>query len=332
MKIDTNKYLSEMTTTGIGGLVSLVFWPTNHPELIEALRFCNDRKMPFFVLAGGSNTIFPDDKLVYSQAVINIKEFNTFEIKEQDGKTIFELDPGMELQKMVDLAMEQGLAGAVGLNRVPGTIGGAVVGNAGAYGTETKDIVQKIEFIRLSEVKKQPDWINIYSLENSECFFGYRDSLFKQDKDILITRIYLEFTKSKDIEADKIKYDEITTKRDEIYPKGFQSPGSLFKNILFSTLPKEVQKNIPADWVVFGDKLPVGKLLENIDAKGFQIGQMKQRETHANIMTNLGGGTFADANKIVTELQKKVYAKFGIEIEPEVRFIPKNFREFFESN
>ena len=330
MKIDTNKYLSEMTTTGIGGLVSLVFWPTNYSELVEVIRFCNERKMSFFVLAGGSNTIFPDKDLKYGQAVINIKGFSEYEIKEQGNKTIIELDPGVELQTVVDLTLENNLGGAVGLNRVPGSIGGAVVGNAGAYGTETRDIVQKIEFIRLSEVKKQPDWINIYSLDNSECFFGYRDSLFKHDRDIMIIRIYLEFQKSEKPEVDKAKYDEIATKRDGIYPKGFQSPGSLFKNILFSSLTKEVQQNIPGDWVVFGDKLPVGKLLENVDAQGFQIGQMKQRNTHANIMTNLGGGTFSDANKVVEELQKKVYKKFKIEIEPEVRFIPKDFKDFFD--
>jgi UDP-N-acetylmuramate dehydrogenase len=330
MKIDTNKNLSEITTTGIGGLVSLVFWPTNYPELIEAIRFCNDRKMPFFVLAGGSNTIFPDKDLTYGQVVINIKEFAGIEITTQDDMTIFELDPGVELQKVVDLAIQNGLGGVIGLNRVPGTIGGAVVGNAGAYGAETKDLVQKIEFIRFSEVKKQPDWVKIYTLQNSECFFGYRDSLFKQDKDILITRIYLELKNSSNPEEDQSKYDEIANKRDSIYPKGLQSPGSLFKNILFSSLSKKVQSNIPPEWVVFGDKLPVGKLLENIGAQGFQVGQMKQRDTHANIMINLGGGTFADANKVVKELQKKVYDKFGIEIEPEVRFIPKNFREFFE--
>ena len=330
MKIDTNKYLSEMTTTGIGGLVSLVFYPTNYSELVEVIRFCNERKMSFFVLAGGSNTIFPDKDLKYGQAVINIKGFSEYEIKEQGNKTIIELDPGVELQTVVDLTLENNLGGAVGLNRVPGSIGGAVVGNAGAYGTETRDIVQKIEFIRLSEVKKQPDWINIYSLDNSECFFGYRDSLFKHDRDIMIIRIYLEFQKSEKPEVDKAKYDEIATKRDGIYPKGFQSPGSLFKNILFSSLTKEVQQNIPGDWVVFGDKLPVGKLLENVDAQGFQIGQMKQRNTHANIMTNLGGGTFSDANKVVEELQKKVYKKFKIEIEPEVRFIPKDFKDFFD--
>ena len=329
MKIDTNKHLSEMTTTGIGGLVSLVFWPTNYPELVEAIRFCNERKMGFFVLAGGSNTIFHDKDLKYGQAVINIKEFSEYEIKEQDNKTIIELDPGAELQTVVDLTLENHLGGAIGLNRVPGSIGGAVVGNAGAYGTETRDIVQKIEFIRLSEVKKQPDWINIYSLENSECFFGYRDSIFKHDRDILITRIYLEFQKSPNPDEDKAKYDEIATKRDAIYPTGFQSPGSLFKNILFSSLTKEVQQNIPSDWVVFGDKLPVGKLLENVDAQGFQVGQMKQRDTHANIMTNLGGGTFSDAVTVVEELKKKVLKKFKIEIEQEVRFIPKDFKDFF---
>jgi UDP-N-acetylmuramate dehydrogenase len=331
MKVETNKNLSEMTTTGIGGLVSLVFWPTNYPDMIEALRFCNDRKLPYFVLAGGSNTIFPDKKLKYNQAVLNISQWNQFDVKNQGEKTIFELDPGVDLQKVVDKALELELSGATGLNRVPGTIGGAVVGNAGAYGAETKELVQKVEFIRLSEVRKQPDWINIYSLDNSECWFGYRDSLFKQDRDILITKVYLELHKSVNQALEVIKYNEIALKRDAVYPKGFKSPGSLFKNILFSSLDSKIQKNVPQDWVVFGDKLPVGKLLESIDAQGFRIGDIQQRPTHANIMTNLGEGTFQDATKVVSELQTKVKSKYGIEIEPEVRFVPENFADFFEN-
>jgi UDP-N-acetylmuramate dehydrogenase len=354
MKTLLNQYLRDYNTIRIGGKVRWMFFPHSSSELLEAINFARFNKAPFFILAGGSNTVFDDKGMNSRQVVINLSEMDNFEYRMSgdtpsaslppllgkgeflQGKTIskqqfieIECEPGMVLQSVVDLALDGNAGGMVGLNRVPGTIGGAVVGNAGAYGCEAMSFVDKVEYIDLQEVIKQPNWVNVHILDNQGCGFGYRDSIFKHNKNWLITNIHLRVPIDADLSPAIAKYNEIAIKRDAIYPKGFASPGSLFKNILFSTLPAEVQKNIPAEWVMYGNKLPVGKLLENLGCQGFGIGDIQMRPTHANIMTNLGNATFANAIDTVKILQKQVKEKFGIDIEPEVRFIEGDFSKFW---
>jgi UDP-N-acetylmuramate dehydrogenase len=362
MKVLFNQYLRDYNTVKIGGKVRWMFFPFNAGEIIEAIKFAWLNKAPFFILAGGSNTIFDDVAINSRQVVINLSDMDNLEVSMLDDKlndkTVagkyqlakgvapkvtgvslgdkpkpqflhLESDPGVQLQKIVDTALDNNAGGMVGLNRVPGTIGGAVVGNAGAYGCEIMSFVDKVEYIDLGEIIKQPNWVNVDILENKDCQFGYRDSIFKHNKNLLVTNIYLKIPIDIDLGPAIAKYNEIAIKRDAIYPKGFASPGSLFKNILFSTLPLEVQKKIPASWVMYGDKLPVGKLLESLGLQGFTNGKIQMRPTHANIMTNIGGATYRDAKETVMILQTKVKEKFGIDIEPEVRLIDGDFTKFW---
>ena len=380
MKVLLNQYLKNYNTIRIGGKVRWMFFPVNASEIIEATKFSWNNKTPFFILAGGSNTVFEDVGMNSRQVVINLAEMDNLEVNNinqncsknkvchpelvsgskklgiskatpsatlppllkkgessiicfaQDLQIKFlriETDPGVLLQKIVDCALENTAGGMVGLNRVPGTIGGAVVGNAGAYGCETMSFVENVEYIDLDEIIKQPNWVNIHTLRNKDCHFGYRDSIFKHNKNLLITNIHLKIPIDIDINQAISKYNEIAIKRDKIYPKGFASPGSLFKNILFDSLSPEVQKNIDPSWVMYGNKLPVGKLLESLGLQGFTHGKIQMRPTHANIMTNLGGATYRDAKETVEILQAKVKERFGIDIEPEVRFIDGDFAKFW---
>jgi UDP-N-acetylmuramate dehydrogenase len=375
MKVLFNQYLRDYNTIRIGGKVRWMFFPINASEIIEAIQFCSQNKVAFFILAGGSNTVFDDVGLAARQVVINLSEVDSLELvcenttinksesfhpeldsgpkiagiaktshqalpatpQEGDLNTsafnpdflTIQTDPGTSLQRIVDLALENKAGAMVGLNRVPGTIGGAVVGNAGAYGCETMSFVEKVEYIDIAEVIKQPNWVNVHILENKGCQFGYRDSIFKHNKNWLITNIHLKIPINIDLGPAIAKYNEIATKRDAVYPKGFASPGSLFKNILFDTLPLEVQQNIPDSWVMYGNKLPVGKLLESLGLQGFGVGKIQMRPTHANIMTNLGGATYKDAKETVKILQAKVKDKFGIDIDSEVRFIDGDFTKFW---
>jgi UDP-N-acetylmuramate dehydrogenase len=378
MKVLFNQYLRDYNSIRIGGKVRWMFFPVNASEILEVIKFAWLNKAPFFILAGGSNTVFDDVGINSRQVVINLSEMDNLEVKSepfynsilevchpeldsgskklgvssttssallpplQRGELVTppisknlmqflrtESNPGVLLQKIVDTALDNNAGGMVGLNRVPGTIGGAVVGNAGAYGCEIMSFVDKVEYIDLSEIIKQPDWVNVHILENKDCKFGYRDSIFKHNKNWLITNIHLKIPVGLDLKPSIAKYNEIAIKRDAIYPKGFASPGSLFKNILFSTLPPEVQKNIPASWVMYGNKLPVGKLLESLGLQGFTYGKIQMRPTHANIMTNLGGATYKDAKETVKILQAKVKDKFRIDIEPEVRFIDGDFTKLW---
>jgi UDP-N-acetylmuramate dehydrogenase len=331
MKTLLNQYLRDYNTIRIGGKVRWMFFPHSSSELLEAINFARFNKAPFFILAGGSNTVFDDKGMNSRQVVINLTEMDSFEYRLSLDKKYIEIEcePGMVLQSVVDLALDANAGGMVGLNRVPGTIGGAVVGNAGAYGCEAVSFVDKVEYVDLQEIIKQPHWVNVHILDNKGCGFAYRDSIFKHNKNWLITNIHLKVPIDIDLAPAIAKYNEIAIKRDAVYPKGFASPGSLFKNILFSTLPNEVQKNIPPEWVMYGNKLPVGKLLENLGCQGFGVGNIQMRPTHANIMTNLGNATFANAIDTVKILQKQVKEKFGIDIEPEVRFIEGDFSKFW---
>ncbi len=340
MQILNDQILANYTTIQIGGCVQYMFLPTTEVEIMEAVVWCQSKSLPFMFLAGGSNTVFPDQNLVYSQVIINLTKFNEIVVGynldnlENNLTTSFKITAkaGASLQDIVDLSLQnysnpisEYFSGSmVGLNRVPGTIGGATVGNAGAYGTEIKDIVESVKCIDFSN----PSDILIFS--NADCQFGYRDSIFKQNKNLVVLEITLNLPISQNKNDDKLRYQEIATKRDAIYPIGFASPGSLFKNILFDSLPLAVQSKIPNDWVVYGNKLPVGKLLESLDCKGFSVGGIQMRLSHSNIMVNFNTGSYQDACSVVAQLQSKIYSEYQIKLEPEVRFIPNNFNNFYK--
>jgi UDP-N-acetylmuramate dehydrogenase len=318
--------LKKYTTINIGGKISSMFFPVSTGEIIEAILDCKAKNVPFLFVAGGSNIVFEDKDLKYNQVVINLSKFNQFSSNLANDKLNITAQAGVKLQDLVDLSFQNKCGNMVGLNRVPGTIGGAIIGNAGAYGTEIKDILVSVKAICLSEINSTNPTIHTFS--NANCCFEYRHSFFKNNLDYLVIESVLECNLSSEYESDILKYKEIATKRDEIYPIGFRSPGSLFKNILFSELTSEQKAKIPKDWVVHGNKLPVGKLLEELGLKGKTIGGIKMTDRHPNIMHNWNNASFEDASNMVKFLQEKVKSNFGIDIVPEVRFLPKDFGNF----
>jgi UDP-N-acetylmuramate dehydrogenase len=324
MEIRQDEMLKDYTTIGIGGKIKWVFFPQSVDELILAVKYCGDNKINFFILAGGSNTVFADEDLIYDQAVICLSSLNGFEAG-PDG--LLECDPGIKLQDIVDYAQTNQLIGLTGLNRVPGTLGGAVVGNAGAFGTEIGDVVQKIDVVDLGQLHLGGGF-KIHSLNSADCQFSYRNSVFKNHSNWLILKIWLQLKPVQDFTQESKKYQEIATKRDEIYPHDLRSPGSTFKNLITDNLTEGQLQKIPADWISFGNKLAAGKLLEEAGAKGFRVGQVHMRDTHANIMINDGQGTYREVKELIERLQQKVLNKFSINLEPEIRLIPGDFRLF----
>ncbi len=331
MFIQTDPELKNYNTIRIGGKVAKMFYPTTEGEIVEAVLICKKNNLPFVFLAGGSNTVFPDKDLDYNQAVINLSKLNQISYIKNEKGILITAQAGVILQTLVDLSLEEGSGAMVGLNRVPGSIGGATVGNAGAYGTEIKDLVTQVKAIRKSDILDSKNIFNkpkIYTLTNQDCHFIYRHSEFKNDLDWIVLEVELFCPFGSNLESDKIRYDDIATKRDSVYPKGFASPGSLFKNILFSELTPEQQATIPKEWIVFGNKLPVGRLLEELGLKGYSIGGIKMTDRHPNIMLNYNQASFEDAQAMVKFLQARIKQEFGIDIVPEVRFLSSNFDEF----
>jgi len=335
MEILQNQLLANYTTSKIGGRVRWMCFPSSTQEIIESIKFCVRSRLPFFILAGGSNTIFQDRNLVFRQAVINLTKLDHFQVLDGLGFSILEFEPGVRLQKLVDMAQQLHLKGVSSLNRIPGTIGGATIGNAGAYGAEIGSVIEAVECIDIEELVRkvmfEQDFILsdlTHKLGRDDCQFRYRQSYFKDRSNLLVTRIWVKLTKSVDFDEEKLNYAKIAKQRDAVYPVGFVSPGSVFKNVLIKDLTPDVLAKIKPEWVVYNEKIPVAKLLESVGSKTLRIGGISMRESHANIMINHGGAQFSDVIGLITELKQRVKQKFEIEIEPEIRLVSADFSQF----
>lgn len=259
--------------------------------------------IPYIILAGGSNMVFPEtlDKLV-----VYIKSKKLPEVAEGT----IECEAGQPLAVLVDTAINAGLKGLEQLSGIPGTVGGAIIGNAGAYGREISD---SLISVKVFDGEKEIE------LKKSDCDFSYRNSRFKKDRSLIVLSAKFELEKSDSQELKKIS-QEIIAKREEKYPPGLKCPGSFYKNLLVKNLSAEALAKIPADKIMFG-KIPSGYLLEEVGAKGMKEGNIAVADYHGNLILNNGGGVFSEVEVLDEKLKKLVKEKFGIEIEEEVRIV-----------
>ena len=305
----TAQYIGEYLTTGIGPKVKYCFFPKSLAEIKDAIDYIRANDLEYYVIGGGSNTLI-DDTLDENRAVICLKDFTGIQALENYNVRI---NAGTTLQEVIDYAQSNNLVGVTGMNRIPGSVGGAVLGNAGAYGTEICQTVVSVTFLDLRD-------LSIQTFDNEKCEFGYRDSYFKKNLQYLILDVVLGFKKVEDYTAEKLRYEEIALFRDAIYPKGYKSPGSVFKNFPVDTVPKSVLDNMKPEWLVH-NKLSVGAVLQSLDSNGFQVGGVKMTDRHANIMVVIPPATFNNAETLVHTLQFKAKEKYNLDIEPEIRLV-----------
>lgn len=290
--------MSQVTTLQIGGPAKDFKVAKEEEELLEIIKANKD----FLVIGGGSNLLVADqgiDKLVIQNQIEGItKTVNVLEVK-----------AGTILQHLVNYTIRNGLGGIEKLTGIPGTLGGAVFGNAGAFGQTISDCIKET---------KAFDGEKIIILDKDECEFSYRDSVFKKNG-WTILEIKLKLIKD-DPEKLLMQSNEVLQKRLIKYPPGIKCPGSFFKNIVAATLPKEILDKIPKELIVFG-KLPAGSLLELVGAKGQKLDGIEIAPYHANLFINKGGGTAKAFYDLAKKYSQRVKQKFGITLEPEVRLI-----------
>lgn len=324
--------LKNWTTSGIGPLINYFFLPSNLTEVREAINFVRANNLDCMFLGGGSNTIF-NENIDPNSAVICLKNMKGID---REGTTLT-VQAGTDLQEVVDYAQANKLAGIVGLNRVPGTTGGATVGNAGAYGTEMSQLISKVTCLDLTTN-------TIKTYDNAACQYSYRESLFKHSPHLIVLSVTVELKQTTDYSpvvqylrglfefilpikhttyaSLEARYLEIATFRDTIYPKGFRSPGSTFKNIIASQLSATQISTLPPDSIIVKhDRVPVAKLLETEGSKEMMFDGVSMRPTHANIMMVVEDAKFESAFALVDTLKTKVWNRYGIVIEPEIRLI-----------
>lgn len=284
--VEQKKSLASLSTFGIGGPADLYYKLTDIQEIPAIMEFITQHNIPLFVLGGGSNTIFADEG--FRGLVLHLQ---AKKITHENDVVIAEA--GALLSQVIQYALKQSLSGMEKMMGLPGTIGGAVRGNAGAFGTETKDI-----FLKALIYNKEK---GLHEVDKNYFNFKYRFSTIKKTQE-LILKIYLKLEK-KDTKADLAEALDIVKNRISKQPKG-KCSGSFFKN------------HDPHD-----DKLKAGYLLDQVGCKGLQVGKAQVSLQHANWIMNLGGATQNDVLELKNLMQKRVKERFNILLEPEVQFV-----------
>ena len=295
--------LSRHTRFGIGGPADLFAETLSPAAFAEATAVCRRHALPVYVLGDGSNVIVSDEGFRGLILRFVAKSLT------RDGDRIV-ADSGAPLESLIEFSIDAGLQGLETLARIPGSVGAAVFGNAGAYGHAISERVEEVEYF---------DGENVRTLDNAGCRFEYRGSIFKRHGDWLIfrTRFALE---PGDPDALRKKADEITTIRDEKFPPTMRCAGSIFKNLHVKDLPPEVAARVP-ERVIRDGKVAAAYFLEQVGAKGMRKGGIEIASYHANLIYNTGDGTAAQLREIIGELKNRIRERYGFEVEEEVQYI-----------
>jgi UDP-N-acetylmuramate dehydrogenase len=219
-------------------------------------------------------------------------------------------EAGALLQDVVDLSIARGLSGIECMTGIPGWVGGAVYGNAGAYGQSIHERVRLVEFT---------DGEIVSRFRNAECEFSYRESTFKRHKEWIILAVELELTGG-DAAQLATAAALIRATRDAKYPPTMKCAGSIFKNCLFSSLPRDVQAQVP-EHLVRGGKVPSAWFLEQAGAKGMRRGDIRVADYHANLIYNAGAGSAGDLLTLIRQLKAAVAERFRFDLDEEVQYV-----------
>jgi UDP-N-acetylmuramate dehydrogenase len=255
------------------------------------------------VIGGGTNLIVSDRG--FRGIVLRYKADR---LLAANGRIV--ADAGAVLQDLVDFAIARGLKGLETLSGIPGSVGAAIYGNAGAYGHSISERVVQVRFY---------DGRDVRVFDNTACQFHYRESIFKKHKEWIIFSTELLLDAADAGELRKIA-DDILKVRNEKFPVTMKCAGSIFKNLLLRELPAEVAEQVSPSAVREG-KIPAAWFLEQVGAKGMQRGDIHVAGYHANLIYNAGAGTAADLCALIQELKARVRARFGIELEEEVQYV-----------
>jgi UDP-N-acetylmuramate dehydrogenase len=285
-----NESLKKHTTYGIGGPADLMIFPKSKQDLIKVIEIINENKIQLTILGSGSNVLVSDNGI--RGAVISLK--NSLKQIEVDNNILY-AECGTMLGKIVKHAVKNNLIGLENLNGVPGTLGGALIMNAGAWGGEISENLIHVEVINSkSEIQK---------IQKKDLNFSYRQSSFNKDDILLSAKFNL---KKADKDIIKENFIEAQSGRKKSQPLNKRSAGSLFKN----------PKNNSA-----------GKLLDEAGLKGFSIGDAKISEKHANFFINDGDASSRDMLMLIKKAHKEVKDKFNVNLSLEVKLMGFNADE-----
>ena len=289
--LQKNVSLREFSHFRIGGTADYFFEAISTSELRDAICLARDFQVPFYIIGGGYNILFSDEGyrgLILKNSVLGIKELQDMKI---------EVYSGTPLRDVLHFCAENSLGGLEFMAGIPGTVGGAVFGNAGAY---RKNIGEYLSRAFILDAKSQT-----VPVDNSHFKFSYRHSGLKEHHDILLKASFVvKGSEKADIEH---KIQGILEKRKANHPPWDTAcAGSYFKNPILN-----------------GTKTPAAKLLDKIGAKGQKVGGASVYEHHANFIINSNQATTRDVQDLAAELKRRVQEEYGIILEEEVIYLPE---------
>jgi len=287
--VKENIFLSNYTTYKIGGSARYFFIAKTKEDLIKATKVGKKNKLPIFIFGGGSNILVSEKG--FKGLVIKL---DNSDIK-IEGEKVF-VGAGTSLVKLSYMLAENGLSGLEWAAGVPGTVGGAIYGNAHAFGVKICDAVESVEVINTKNLE-------IKTLTNQDCQFSLKNSIFKNPpaggKNLIIISAILTF-KKETVDSVKNKIKEFLEHRRQRHPMEFPSAGSVFIN---------------------PSSIPAWQLIKDCGLAGKKIGNAQISEKHPNFIVNLGGAKAKDVLDLIKLTQKEVKKKFKIKLEPEIQLI-----------
>lgn len=284
-QVCTDEPMKQHTTFRIGGRADYFVSPTETEQIRKVIELCRRENMPWYVIGNGSNLLVSDHGF---RGVI-IRLFKNYAGLRIEGEQIF-VQAGALLSRTANAALQEGLTGFEFAAGIPGTIGGAMVMNAGAYGGEMKDITESVTVLT-------PEG-ELLTLKREELEMGYRTSLIAR-KGYLVLEAVLKLTRGNQ-EQIKEKMADLRQRRISKQPLEYPSAGSTFKR--------------PQGYFA-------GKLIMDAGLCGFQVGGAQVSEKHCGFVVNAGGATAEDVLNLVKAVQKKVQDEFGILLETEIKFL-----------
>lgn len=279
--------MAKHTSFKIGGPADVFIKVDNIEELKETLDLSKKNQIPLTIIGNGSNLLVTDKGIRGITAKLNLKDI---EIKNENNKQIIKVEAGVPVGLLAQKLLKEEITGFEELSGIPGTIGGAVIMNAGAHGKELKDILKKVTAMDYNG--------NIHEFTNEECLFSYRNSRFQKEKYIIL-QATLELEKGNSTEI-KGKMDEYMQFRKEKQPIEYPNAGSTFKR---------------------GEDFVTAKLIDEAGLKGYKVGGAQVSEKHAGFIVNVDNATAKDVIELTDYIKEKIEEKFGKKINLEIQII-----------
>ncbi|MFZ1655227.1 MAG: UDP-N-acetylmuramate dehydrogenase [Candidatus Moraniibacteriota bacterium] len=306
LTVERDVPLAPFSTFRIGGPADFFASVTTVAELIEALEYAADNSLKTFVFSGGSNLLFADHG--FRGLVIRIANASA----RVSGHDII-ADAGAPLLSIVRLAISHGLAGLERLAGIPGSLGGAIRGNAGAFGAEIRDSVLSVKVY-----DRQAKMLREFSMK--QCDFGYRQSYFKTHPEIVILSATLRLEEWNAAELGRIAEETISV-REAKHPQSARCAGSFFMNPIVTddTLREEFTHDtgkIPKD-----NKLPAGWLIDHVGLRGKHIGGAQVSALHPNYIVNTGDATAEQVIMLASLVKQRVRDELDVQLREEVQLV-----------